>query len=139
VLVRGVVDDEVGDHAKAAAVRLADEKVEVRHLAVERRDVLVVGDVIAVVPERGRVEGQEPEAVDAQVLDVVEALGETREIADAVVVRVLERLDVHLVEDGVLVPEVIQGGRPPRARHPPLPAAVSVEPAEPPPPIGAQP
>ena len=110
MLVRRVVHDEVRDHPEPAAVRLGDEGLEVRHLAVERGDLVEVGDVVAVVPERGRKERKEPQAVDAQILDVVQAGGEAREVADAVVVRVLERLDVHLVEDGVLVPEVIHGG-----------------------------
>jgi hypothetical protein len=104
-----VIHDEVRDHPEPAPVRLGDEGLEVRHLAVERRDLLEVSDVVAVVPERRRIEGQEPQAVDAQVLNVVQAIGEPREVADAVVVRVLEGLDVDLVEDGVLVPEVSTG------------------------------
>jgi hypothetical protein len=36
---------------------------------------------------------------------VVELLGEAREVADPVAVAVEERLDVRLVDDGVLVPE----------------------------------
>ena len=43
--------------------------------------------------------------VDAQLLDVVELLRQAGEVADAVAVGVVERLDVHLVDDGVLVPE----------------------------------
>ena len=73
VLVRRVIHDEVRDDPEPAPVRLGDEGLEVRHLAVERRDLLEVGDVVAVVPERRRIEGQEPQAVDAQVLDVVQA------------------------------------------------------------------
>jgi hypothetical protein len=42
---------------------------------------------------------------DAEVLYVVETMRETVEVPDAVVVRVEERLDVQLVDDGVLVPE----------------------------------
>ena len=46
---------------------------------VERAEVgvgmwVVVGDVVAVVPERGRIEGQEPERVDAEIPNVVQPL-----------------------------------------------------------------
>ena len=68
-------------------------------------DALVVGDVVAVVAQRRGVEGQEPERVDAEPLQVVELLGQAGKVADAVVVAVEEGADVHLVDDRVLVPE----------------------------------
>ncbi len=75
--------------------------------AVLRMHVLVVGNVVAVVLERRGIEGHQPEGVDAEVANVVELGGQAREIADAVVVGIEERLDVELVDDGVLVPERI--------------------------------
>jgi len=97
-------------YAQAAAVRLAHEVAEVAPAAVVGVDVAVVGDVVAVVAQRRRVERQQPEGVHPQVLDVVEAAGEPFEIAGAIVVGVEERLDVELVDDGVLVPERIALG-----------------------------
>src|SRR5262245_59503917 len=79
--------------------------LEVRHGAVVGVHGTVVADVIAVVAERRAKEGQEPETVDAQLLEVVELARETGKIADAVVVAVPEGTNVELVEDGVLVPE----------------------------------
>jgi len=100
-----VVDDEVGDHPKPAPVRGVEEALEVGHAAVVGVDPVEVGDVVAIVPQRRRVHGKDPQAVDAQVAEVIELLGEAREVADPVGVRVEERLDGQLVEDGVLVPE----------------------------------
>ena len=94
-------------HADAALVRLVDEAIEVLERAVARMDALVVGDVVAVVAQRRRVEGQQPERVDAEALQVVELLGQAGEVADAVAVAVEEGADVRLVDDGVLVPERI--------------------------------
>ena len=79
VLVRGVVDDQLGDHAQAALVRLVHEGAEVVQRAVGRVHVLVVGDVVAVVAQRRRVERQQPDRVDAQRLHVVEPLASGRE------------------------------------------------------------
>ncbi len=75
--------------------------------AVAGVDVGVIGDVVAVVPQGRGVEGQQPDGGDAQVLEVVEPLGQAAEVADAVAVAVLEGADVDLVDDGVLVPEGI--------------------------------
>ena len=92
---------------QAAAVRLADEVADVGAGAVVGMDVVVVGDVVAVVLERRGIEGQQPEGVDAEILQIVELFGEALEVADAVAVAVAEGLDVQLVDDGVLVPERI--------------------------------
>src|SRR5262249_22973313 len=111
VLVRGVVQHELGDDAQAAAVGFAQEVLEVGERAVRGVDVRVVGDVVAVVPQRRRVEGQEPERGDSEVLQVVELLGQAAEVADAVPRAVGERADVQLVDDRVLVPEGIAAVR----------------------------
>ena len=88
-----------------APVGLADEQAEVLARAVAGVDAVVVGDVVAVVAQRRRVERQEPEAGDAQVLEVVELLDQAGEVAHPVVVAVEERLDVQLIDDGIFVPE----------------------------------
>src|SRR5262249_5082665 len=65
------------------------------------------GDVVAVVAERRRIEGQQPQGIDAEPLQIIEPPGQARKVADAVVVAVEEGADVRLVDDGVLVPEAI--------------------------------
>ena len=112
VLVRGVVHHQFGDHAQAAPVRLAHQRAQVVAGAVLRVHVAVVGNVVAVVLHRRGIEGQQPDGVHAQVAHVVELFDQPGEIAQAVAVGVEERLDVQLVDDGVLVPERVAPGRP---------------------------
>ena len=104
VHVGGVVQDELGDDAQPAAVRGAQERPEVAHRPVVGVHLAVGRDVVPVVAKRRGVEGQEPDRGDAEVLQVVEPLGEAAEVADAVAVRVGERPHVQLVDDRVLVP-----------------------------------
>ena len=75
MLVGGVVDDQLGDDAQIAAVRLAHKGLEIGHLAVGRVDVLVVGDVVAVVAQRRGIERQQPQRRDAEILQVIELAG----------------------------------------------------------------
>jgi hypothetical protein len=105
VLVARVVDHELRDHAQPAPVRLVEEPLEVLDRAVGGVDLLVRRDVVAVVFQRRRVEGEQPEAGDAERLDVVELVHQPAEVAVAVAVAVPERLDVRLVDHRVLVPE----------------------------------
>ena len=113
MLVGGVVDDELDEHLDVAIVRGADERLEVAQRAVARMHVPIVGDVVAVVLQRRGEKGEQPEAGDPEALQVVELLRQPVKVAAAVVVRVEERFDVRLVDDGVLVPEriVLRGRR----------------------------
>ena len=115
VLVGRVVHHEVGDDAEPSGVRFIEEALEVGQRPVVGVHRPVVGDVVAVVPERRGEEREEPQAVHAEVLQVVEPTGQAHEVADAVVVAVLEGPDVELVEHGVLVPERVTHARDPTA------------------------
>ena len=137
VLVRGVVQDELGDDPHAPPVRVVEERLEVVEVAVDRQDREVVGRVVAVVPERALQKGQQPQRVHAEPLQVRQLPPQPREVAEAVVVGVEERPHVELVDDGVAVPVGVgeevgghgqwvgesvgqseaEGGRPPRPRE----------------------
>ena len=93
-------------------LRGGDEAVHVGEGAVLGVDGGVVGDVVAEVDLGRGVHGGDPDGVDAEGLEVVEALGDAVEVADAVAVRVLETAGVDFVDDGMVVPGVVgSGGR----------------------------
>ena len=104
MLVGAVVDDELGDDAQAPPMRLAHEVPEVAERAVVRMDAREVGNVVAVIAQRERVERQQPHGSHAEVGDVVELLRQPGEVAHAVAREVVERLHMELVDDRVLVP-----------------------------------
>ncbi|CAM5693532.1 hypothetical protein SGLAM104S_08783 [Streptomyces glaucescens] len=104
VLVAGVVHDEVDDDPHAPLVGGVDELHEVGEVAELRQHRRVVGDVVPAVPERRLEERRQPQAVDAEPLQIVELGGQALEVADAVAVAVLEGTDEDLVEDGTLEP-----------------------------------
>ena len=105
MLIRRVVDDQFRDDPDAALVSLSDELADVFRRAVARVDPVVVGNVVAVVAQRGGVKGEEPDGRDAERLKVIELLNQADEVAHAVIVAVEKRLDVQLVKDGIFVPE----------------------------------
>src|SRR6185437_4019993 len=59
VLVGGVVDDELGDDAKAALLGLLDKALEVLHRPEIGIDRAVIGDVVAVVASGRGIERQQ--------------------------------------------------------------------------------
>ncbi len=72
----------------------------------------VVGDVVAVVAAGRGIERQQPQRGDAEVLQIAELFGQAGEIADPVIVAVGKGLDVELIDDGVLVPQLVAVERP---------------------------
>src|SRR5262249_39049307 len=64
----------------------------------------VVGDVVAEVGHRRWEDGRDPDGIDAQPLQVVQPLGDARQVAYAVVIGVLKPARVDLVDDAALPP-----------------------------------
>ena len=85
-------------------VGAVDELVEVRVGPVLGRDPGVVADVVAEVGERRCVDRSQPDRVDPEPLQVVEAARDPRQIADPVAVGVLEGARVDLVDHGLFPP-----------------------------------
>ena len=72
VLIGGVVDDQVGDDFQAALVGGIEQRLEVGDGAVVGVDAHEIGNVVAVVLVRRGIHRQQPDAIDAELLDVVE-------------------------------------------------------------------
>ena len=106
MLVRRVVDDEVGDDLDAVGLGGLDELRERAEVAKPGINAVEVGDVVAVVSLGRGEEGHQPDAGDAEAGKVVDAFGQTVKVADAVAIAIEEHLDVETVDDGVLPPQV---------------------------------
>lgn len=111
VLIRAVIDDQIHQYADPAALRVVHELDEVTARSVSRIDAIVVGDVVAVITIRARLEGSEPYRIDAQRLEVIDPADQALEVTAAVPVAVHERLQIQRVDDGVLVPEIFDHRR----------------------------
>ena len=101
----GVVHDEVGDHAHASLVCGVDQLDEVAEVAELGQHLEEVGDVVAAVAQWRLIDGQQPDAVDAEPVEVVELLGQPSDVPGAVGVGVVETADQYLVKDRALVPK----------------------------------
>src|SRR3954471_13285192 len=107
MLIRGVVDDQLGDHPQLSPLGLLHEAAKVLHRAEIGIDVTVVRNVITVVAPRRWIEWQQPQGGDPEILEIVQLAGEAGEISDTVAVAVGKRLDVKLINDGVFEPELV--------------------------------
>ena len=72
MLVRRMVDHQFGDNPDAPVVRRGDEALDIGERAVIRVDAAIVGDVIAIVLPRRRIERQKPDRVDPKLRDIIQ-------------------------------------------------------------------
>ena len=107
VLVGRVIDDQLGDHANPALVRGPEKCFEVGKRAIRGVHADVIRNVVSVVFERRRIKRQQPHRGNAEILKVIQPLGQPFKIPDSIGVAVGERPDVKLVNDGVFVPQRI--------------------------------
>ena len=104
MLVAGVVHHEIHDDLHVPGVGTLQHLFKRLHAAEFRRDVPVIGNIVAAVRPGGGVDGGKPDAVAAQTFDVVQLFIHTPQVAHAVTVAVLEGSRPDLVKHLVLVP-----------------------------------
>ena len=105
MLVGGVVGHEVEQNLKPPPMGLHQQVVEVSQRAEAWIDVAIVGNVIAEINHRRRVNGRDPDRVDPKADKIIEPPLYPSEVADAVVVGVLKGPRVDLIDHTRLPPE----------------------------------
>ena len=105
VLAGGVVGHEVDEHPQPEPAGLGEQRVGVGQRPEDRVDVAVVGDVVARVVLRRRVERRQPDGVDPELGELGQPGHDAGQVAEPVAVGVGERARVDLVD---------HGGAPPR-------------------------
>ena len=104
MLVRSMVGDEIQNDAKASRVGLRDQSVEIRKIAEDRRNVAIIRNVISEIRHRRRVNRRNPNRIDAETHNMVEALNDSRKIPDSISVGILKRPRINLIDDATLPP-----------------------------------
>ncbi len=107
MLIRGVVDDEIDDDADAALFAAIGKFDEVAERAVARIDAVIVGNIIAVVAHWRGLERHQPDRGDAKPLQIIQPPQQPLEIADAVAIGIHIGANRQTIQDGILVPKVV--------------------------------
>ncbi len=100
-----MVEHKVHDDPDVPLAGFRDEGFHVLHGAISRIDVVVVGDVIAVVRLGGDVARGQPDSTHAETFQMVQLGGDAVEVPDAVAVGILEAFYIDFVGDGLLPPD----------------------------------
>ena len=116
VLIGSVIQDQVHDQTHTTGVQGLQQRLEVLQAAVYAGDLVEVGDVVAIILKRRRIDRHQPDAVNSQVFQIVEPSLQAFQITVTVSIAVSEGAQIDLIKGGVLVPErfchrvLLQGG-----------------------------
>ena len=111
MIARRVIGNEVDDDVNPSPMCLVDQHSKIIIGAVVRIDVVVVGDIVAVIAHR-LCDRHQPDAIGAEtrrarwisIVDVVETRDESAQISDAITIRVSERAYEYLVAHAIAPP-----------------------------------
>ncbi|SBL41070.1 Uncharacterised protein [Klebsiella oxytoca] len=105
MLGRSVVQHHIQHDTNSSRLRLSHQLVEIVQRAVGGVDSGIVGHIVAVIHLRRDIERRQPDSVNAKLLQIVEAGGDTAQIAGTGAGRILETLRIDLINNAVLPPE----------------------------------
>jgi len=96
---------------------LGQQPVEIGERAEQRVHVAMVGDVVAEVGHRRFEERRDPDRVDAEGGDIVQAFDDAGQVAHAIAVGIQETARVDLIDDGTAPPWRLRHWGPPSGFH----------------------
>ena len=104
MLVRSVRIDLVDQYLEAEFMGPGDDCVEVFQRAEDRVDIAIIRYVVAEILHRRFEERRDPDRIRAKFGDVRQALRDTRQVADAIAIRIHEAARIDLVDHRTLPP-----------------------------------
>ena|SRR5689334_7323912 len=102
-----MIDHEIDEHANATLLGAMSEFYEVTHRSISWIDAIVVGDVVTIVAMRGDLKRHQPDGRHSEPMQIIQSPQQAGEVADAVAVGIHECPNRQTVDNGVLIPEVV--------------------------------
>ena len=99
-----MVDDKIHDDFDLFFVGFFKQLFEIFKRSVVGIDLVVVGNVVAVVNKRGNIDRIQPQDVDAKLFKIRQFFDDALDVADSVVVRIVEALRINLIDDAFFPP-----------------------------------
>ena len=104
MLIGSMVDYQIHDHLQSQAVRLIQHLLKLLQIPIIRVDIFIVGNIIAIICIRRRIERRKPYAVHTKRFYVRQFFVNAVQIADSVSVSIIKTSDPDLVKCHSFVP-----------------------------------
>src|SRR5215831_6207485 len=105
MLVRGMIGHIIENDMQAARMGLLQQPIKGCQIPEERINTQVISDIIATIRHWRRIEGREPECINAQHLaQVIQALDDSGQITNPISIAILKTTQIDLVNHALLPP-----------------------------------
>ena len=99
MLIRGVRDHQIDQHTNALAMRFGNQLFKVVQRAEHWINVFIIRNVIAKVIHRRLHERRNPDRISTKIRDVIQLLGNSWKVTNAITVAISERPRIDLIND----------------------------------------
>ena len=99
MLTGGMARDEIEQHMQAVLMGCFKQLLHVFVGAIARRNGIVIGNIIAGIPERRGKAGIQPDSTAAKAADIVQLLDNALQVADAICIGIAKALRVNFIKD----------------------------------------
>ena len=93
--------DQIQQYTDPPRMSLVKQSAQIPVRTVTRRDLFIVPDIIASIPEWRIKAGIDPQRIASQIPDIIQPVDNALQIADPVSVRILKRLGIDFIKDSV--------------------------------------
>src|SRR5213080_3107708 len=100
-----MIRDIIQEDFELAPMGLGHELLKVFQGTEEGIDIRIVRDIIAKISHGGRKDRRQPECIDPQPLQVIEATGNASQITNAITITVHERARIDMIDHAALPPQ----------------------------------
>src|SRR4051812_5800537 len=107
MFIRSMVYHEIDHHAYTALAASVSKLYEIAESSIARIDPIVVADIISAVTPRRGLERHKPDCRDTETMEIIQTPYQAFEITNAVSIGIHVRRYGQAVDDGVLVPKIV--------------------------------
>src|SRR3954451_7389682 len=107
MFIRSMVYHHIDQHAYTALAASVSKLHEIAERSIARIDPIVVADVIPAVTSRRGLERHKPDCGDTETMEIIQTPYQAFEISNAVSIGIHVRRYGEAIDDGVLVPKIV--------------------------------
>ncbi len=105
MLIRAVVEHQIDNHPQPLVVSQRDKALEIIQVPIIGMNAIKIGNIIAIIPQRRWIHGQQPDAGDPQLFQMIEPGGYSAKISNSVTIAIGKGPQIEFVKDSVFIPE----------------------------------
>ena len=99
-----MVYDQISNNFHISFVDFVNQGFKVLQIPNIRMDTVEIRYVVAIVPQRGRIDRQQLNAINPQVFEVIQFSGKPCQILHTILIGVKEGACMHLIKNRVFIP-----------------------------------